>query len=73
MGRHEDAIADYDRLRDLGKINADRIVPYVETLLAAGRVDDAKQQALDYLKSNPDVSPDLKTALRRLLAPHLRP
>ena len=72
MGRPDDALVDYDRLRDLGKINADRILPYVETLLAAGRVDDAKHETLEFLKATPDVSSDLKASLRHLLAPHLR-
>ncbi len=72
MERWEDAAADYSRLRDLGKLDENRVVPCVETFLAAGRVDDAKETALEYLRAAPDVPAPVKTALQQALAPHLK-
>ena len=72
MQRYDEAAADYERLRDLGKLDENRIVPCVETLLAAGRIDEAKETALQYLQDTPEAPAPVKTALRKALAPHLK-
>ena len=72
MQRYDEAAADYERLRDLGKLDENRIVPCVETLLAAGRIDEAKETAFQYLQDTPQAPAPVKTALRKALAPHLK-
>ncbi len=64
MDRRNDALADFETLRHLGQITDRRILPYLRILLAAGRAEDARREALRFLRDNPGADP----ALARILS-----
>ena len=66
MERHDDALADFEALRHLGKITDRRILPFLKELLAAGRTEDAQREALRFLRENPDPDPALARILSRV-------